>query len=960
MLFSELIYFNFFSTGALIATSFTVIVGIFLFLTPRKTTATLHLALVYGFISIQNFAYIIASAWYSPEAAFHRWLTVFAVLPSLIHIGQFFFHFPEKKAPKTSIIFLAVQYITAFFVMGVFVIRTLRAPRIFHFEGHYWDFDADLLSFYIAIIIMIYILIVIGIAIWRITTEHKGRRAGITGLLISFMIVAILPGIANTLSREGAMDRGTFQTIWNIVTITGWFTVFILYINIARERITLLTKIVSISLVSFLLVLQIISYYILEDLEDAFDSIHHTSMLLSIHSDIRPPNMTYLVSYPADTDIPDMLYTSQHTLPCMRNTLIELRNTQIHSKFIHYTIPLSAPEIQKILKNTHPGFGGYRSTIETYIEGRDTSQFKGEKIAALLTTVSGYTDYYRRKISILPSENFPVLLRKRLKKVNPVFRPFRNFLLAQANTSPRTGQSLKREILRYMVPVLPESKRRYRSFPLSETHGVAFIHIENDRIYEAGFSYLSYRQYINPTAMKLIMMLGSILVVVLVGFRIFFLGAFISPLKRLLQGVSQVNTGNLEAIVSVRQEDELGHLSHAFNNMVYSVRKTNDEINHIRLYLKNIFDSMPSILIGIDNSGSVTHWNRQAEISTKIDGITATGAQIEKLLPYLTRYSDIIHAAIDNKKIQHIEKVPYFSGNTSQCLDIIVYPLISNGVDGAVIRIDDITERVRFEEIMIQSEKMASVGGLAAGMAHEINNPLGGILLAAQNIERRFSPDLRKNITAAQTAGIQMEQLQQYMELREIHKMLHDILEMGDRASRIVTNMLNFSRRSESKKAPQDLREIIDTTIELAANDYDLKKKYDFRHIEIIREYEDDIPMVHCVQTEIQQVILNLLKNATHAMREKRYYNESPRITLRIYKINTMVQIEVEDNGPGIDETTRKRIFEPFFTTKSVGSGTGLGLAVSYFIIHNDHKGSMTVDSIAGKYTKFTIKLPLS
>ncbi len=167
----------------------------------------------------------------------------------------------------------------------------------------------------------------------------------------------------------------------------------------------------------------------------------------------------------------------------------------------------------------------------------------------------------------------------------------------------------------------------------------------------------------------------------------------------------------------------------------------------------------------------------------------------------------------------------------------MVYPLIANGVQGAVIRIDDISDRVRFEEMMVQSEKMASVGGLAAGMAHEINNPLGGIMLAAQNISRRLTADLENNIQAARRAGTDIKAIRQYMEEREIVTMLQGIFEMGERASKIVSNMLNFSRRSESKMAPTDIPDLTEKTLELAANDYNLKKQFDFRHIEIIRDY---------------------------------------------------------------------------------------------------------------------------
>ena len=143
---------------------------------------------------------------------------------------------------------------------------------------------------------------------------------------------------------------------------------------------------------------------------------------------------------------------------------------------------------------------------------------------------------------------------------------------------------------------------------------------------------------------------------------------------------------------------------------------------------------------------------------------------------------------------------------------------------------------------MIQSEKMASVGGLAAGMAHEINNPISGIMMAGQNILRRVSNKLDKNIQVAHEVGTDIEVITRYMEKRQIPSMIDGILEMAERASKIVSNMLNFSRKSKSEMVPEDLVDLVDKTIDLAEKDYDLKKQFDFRHIEIEKAYAPLLP----------------------------------------------------------------------------------------------------------------------
>jgi signal transduction histidine kinase len=155
------------------------------------------------------------------------------------------------------------------------------------------------------------------------------------------------------------------------------------------------------------------------------------------------------------------------------------------------------------------------------------------------------------------------------------------------------------------------------------------------------------------------------------------------------------------------------------------------------------------------------------------------------------------------------------------------------------------------------------------------------------------------------------------------------------------------------------LADVLDQALDLAASDFDLKKKYDFRSIEIVRDDAPDMPEVPMVLVEMEQVILNLLKNATQAMVENPP-ERKPRIVLHLRREQRYAVIEVADNGPGMTEEIRRRVFEPFFTTKEPGIGTGLGLSVSYMIVTQNHKGLMEVTSTPGGGARFTVRLPLS
>jgi signal transduction histidine kinase len=305
-------------------------------------------------------------------------------------------------------------------------------------------------------------------------------------------------------------------------------------------------------------------------------------------------------------------------------------------------------------------------------------------------------------------------------------------------------------------------------------------------------------------------------------------------------------------------------------------------------------------------------------------------------------------------------KVPFLWNDEMGTVDIAFYSLNTSGHRGIVIRVDNITERIRIEEMMIQSEKMLSVGGLAAGMAHEINNPLGGITQSMQVIRNRLKPDNPANVKEAVDLGVSMVDIHRYLEKRSINKLFDSIQDAGQRAATIVRNMLSFVRKSDSSFQFIDINELLEKTVALAAHDFDLTKQYDFRKIEYLRQYDPALPLIPCQESEIQQVLLNILKNGAEAMAMTDAPPDIPRFILRTTSDRQHVHIDIEDNGAGMNEAISARIFEPFFTTKPPGSGTGLGLSVSYFIVTENHNGQMSVNSAVGKGTGFRISLPLS
>ncbi|MDD2775052.1 MAG: ATP-binding protein [Gallionella sp.] len=418
-------------------------------------------------------------------------------------------------------------------------------------------------------------------------------------------------------------------------------------------------------------------------------------------------------------------------------------------------------------------------------------------------------------------------------------------------------------------------------------------------------------------------------------------------------------------------QDEIDVLHERFSSMLDGLQSRDQariamltEIAAARSLLVDVTCAMPSALIVVTREGLISFCNSAAIGASENSAESMIGRPLRAAFPYSEDNVKVILDAV--RKHKAINRLPMVKqeGGQTYFFEVAVYPLSSAVKGGAVIHIVDVTERVRVEEVMMQTNKMVSIGGLAAGVAHEINNPLGVMVQAAQNIERRVSESLETNHQAAMECGITVEAIRCYLEKRNVFAFLNDIKLDGERAAKIVRSLLEFSRNSESKYTPIRLETLFNQSIDLAQKDYDFNKNIDFRQIKIVIEVDPDLPPVPMVRSQIEQVLLNLLKNSAQALMDKIEMTAggdfTPQITLRARLLADRVRIEVQDNGVGFSEDARRRAFEPFFTTKPIGSGTGLGLWIAYVIVVDKHGGEMTLESIPNKGCTFVVTLPLA
>jgi PAS domain S-box-containing protein len=366
-----------------------------------------------------------------------------------------------------------------------------------------------------------------------------------------------------------------------------------------------------------------------------------------------------------------------------------------------------------------------------------------------------------------------------------------------------------------------------------------------------------------------------------------------------------------------------GYVAVALDNaqLYSSLEQKALEIARLKDFSENIVESLNVGVLSVDLEGIVESWNTRMEQLFGVSRKESVGRQLSSLLP--DELAREIEARGDQEQITGIYKQRLQHLGKSLTLNVSITPLVSKSNEriGRLLLFDDVTQRERMEEQMSQTEKLTSLGLLAAGVAHEVNTPLAVISNYIQMLAKQMPEgDPRQSI-------------------------IEKIVKQTFRASEIVNNLLNFSRTGAAEAADIDVNRVVEETLSLVA--HPLKTS----HIQVVKQLGDPLPAVRGSANKLQQVFLNLFLNARDAM------PGGGMLEVRTTAHNGSVEIEVADTGAGIPREHIHRIFDPFFTTKASGRGTGLGLSVSYGII-KEHAGKIDVRSTPGKGTSFHVEFP--
>lgn len=363
------------------------------------------------------------------------------------------------------------------------------------------------------------------------------------------------------------------------------------------------------------------------------------------------------------------------------------------------------------------------------------------------------------------------------------------------------------------------------------------------------------------------------------------------------------------------------------NGRLYQeLREKADELNRMRQFSENVVQSLQDGLVVIDLQGVVLHWNPAMEVIVGVPAAQAVGKRVDELFDpeFLAA---VRLAERDGSEATAIYRTPLVSRHTDgarkRLVNAAMHPLRSATAEqaGSVLMIEDITSRVQLEEQLQISEKMASIGLLAAGVAHEVNTPLTGISSFTQMLLEQADPDDPRT------------------------RLLEKIERQTFRAAKIVNSLLHLSRPVQSETGPVDLHVVINDVLSL------LEHQFRTASVQARKELHADAPVIRAVEHKLQQVLLNLFLNARDAMPKGGW------LTIATRRDGDQVVVEVSDTGAGIPAEHLARIYDPFFSTKPIGQGTGLGLSITYGIVQ-EHEGTIVCDSQLGQGTTFTLSFP--
>jgi PAS domain S-box-containing protein len=404
-----------------------------------------------------------------------------------------------------------------------------------------------------------------------------------------------------------------------------------------------------------------------------------------------------------------------------------------------------------------------------------------------------------------------------------------------------------------------------------------------------------------------------------------------------------------------------------------NLRLTKNQAEQAAREKSQILATVDAFFIGVTDCLKVSEWTNRAEQLFGISWKDAIGKTLREL-PIEWKWEELLAALNqtgDMMTTVRLEKVRLMTpGKRERVVKLTISPLCDDHGVGFVIMGEDVTARLNLEHDLVQAQKLESIGHLAAGIAHEINTPTQFVGDNVRFLSDSFSDiaavlDRHHALMVSAKAGICAPDLIDACEaesrradlgylMEEIPKAIAQSTEGVTRIASIVRAMKEFAHPGSDEKACVDLNKAIESTVTVARNEW----KY---VADLTTDLAPCLPLVPCLLGQFNQVILNMIVNATHAIVDvTKGTGAKGTISITTRAVDGWAEVRIADSGAGIPEEIRRKIFDPFFTTKEVGKGTGQGLAIAHSVIVDKHHGTITLESEVGRGSTFIVRLPLS
>ena len=365
-------------------------------------------------------------------------------------------------------------------------------------------------------------------------------------------------------------------------------------------------------------------------------------------------------------------------------------------------------------------------------------------------------------------------------------------------------------------------------------------------------------------------------------------------------------------------------------------KKTTEQLQKSEAYINSILQSLPMILIGLNQKNQITQWNNRAEIISGVNFKQAQGEDLWKTFPAITVTPDQVQQAQDDNKIITVK----YSQRGQYQFDITIYPLQRENETGVVILLDDVTQRAKNENMLIQRDKMSAMGEMAAVMAHDINKPLTAIIKDIKTVRQSVVDD--------------------NLDTEGLNELLEETVIRGQKASAVITNLLNFSASGGGEKTHSSIVSVVENSLELASDVLSITDNLRFSDVKITTEFAENLPDIPCYITELQQALLSILRCSCYALDSIEDLDYKPEISVNISMAFDDLWLRIQHNGKGISLDEQKNLFEPFSQEEATNDGEDrvMHLSFCHFIITEQHQGQIAVTCNEDEGTTFHIQLP--